>query len=235
MLTRRRLLGMGAVFASGVGVSAIFASCGSDDSSSGRDATKAGTQSASDDLTGGVLKVALTGDPPNLDIHQTTDSIVLFICSHAYETLFTWDAEYRPVPLLADTHEVLDDGLRHRVVLRDDVKFHNGERLAASDVITSIERWSKISGLGEGLMEAVREIEEVDDLTMDFHMTEQYGVFRMALCRQLQGCSIYPKSVLDASTGTDLSEYVGTGPYRIVEWLPDRHVRLERFDDYRAG
>ena len=235
-LTRRRLLGTAALMTGGVGVAALIGSCGSDDSPSGADApTTEDGEPTRIDRAGGVLKVALTGEPPNLDIHQTTDSIVMIICSHAYETLFTWDRAYRPVPLLAASHEVLDDGMRHRVVLRAGVVFHNGEELTTDDVIASLERWSQISGLGEDLMATVAELERVDDLTLDFHMAERYGAFRTALSRQLQGCAIYPRSVLDASTSTALAEYVGTGPYRIVEWLPDRHVRLERFDDYRES
>ncbi len=231
---RRRFLGLALTGTAGLALTAVLAACGNDEEASGGAEPAPSNTSAESDRAGGVLKVALTGDPPNLDIHQTTDSIVVLVCSHAYETLFTWDAEYRPVPLLAESHEVLDDGLRHRVVLREDVQFHNGETLTAADAIASIERWSAISGLGEGLMEVVEQLEAVDERTIDFHMIERYGAFRTALSRQLQGCAIYPKSVLDTSSGTELSEYVGTGPYQIVEWLPDRHVRLERFDNYRV-
>jgi peptide/nickel transport system substrate-binding protein len=78
------------------------------------------------------------------------------------------------------------------------------------------------------------EIVEVDPYTIEFRMTEPFGTFAMALSRQLQGCAIYPKSVLDASSQTELAEYIGTGPYRFVEWLPDRHIRLERFADYAS-
>ena len=159
---------------------------------------------------------------------------MLLICAHAYETLFTWDAEYRPAPLLAASHEVLDDGLRHRVSLRDDVTFHNGELMTAADVRASIDRWSQISGLGQDLMDSVDEVIEVDELTLDFALSARYGAFRTVLSRQLQGCTIYPKSVIDRSTRTKLAEYVGTGPYKIVEWLPDRHVQLERFAGYRS-
>jgi peptide/nickel transport system substrate-binding protein len=176
--------------------------------------------------------VALTGDPPNLDVHQTTDSIVVLVASHVYETLFTWDADYRAVPLLAATHEASDDGLLNRVTLRQGVTFHNGETMQAADVIASVERWGKISGLGEGLLEAAEEIVEVDLHTIEFRMNAPFGTFAMALSRQLQGCAIYPKLVLDASTDTSLAEYVGTGPYRLVEWKPDQHVLMERYDDY---
>ncbi|MEZ4569397.1 MAG: ABC transporter substrate-binding protein [Thermomicrobiales bacterium] len=250
-LTRRRVLGTAAALAGTAGLSVFAISCGGDEDSragaesptAGADSPTATTAGAENTIVptvadggsrrGGVLRVALTGDPPNLDIHQTTDSIVVLVCSHIYETLFTWDAEYRPVPLLAASHEVLDDGLRHRVVLQENVEFHNGEILSAADVIASVERWSTISGLGEGLMEAVESIEQVDELTIDFHMLERYGSFRTALSRQLQGCSIYPASVLANSSRTELAEYVGTGPYRFVEWLPDRHVQMERFANYR--
>src|SRR5205814_1297943 len=31
------------------------------------------------------------------------------------------------------------------------------------------------------------------------------------------------------------TEYVGAGPYRVREWLPDSHVMLEAFADYALG
>jgi peptide/nickel transport system substrate-binding protein len=30
----------------------------------------------------------------------------------------------------------------------------------------------------------------------------------------------------------DTKQLIGTGPYRIAEWVPDRHVRLVRFPEY---
>src|ERR671914_16997 len=64
---------------------------------------------------GGAPRLALPGDPPNLDLHQTADTIVLLVAGHIYETLYTWDARYQPVPLLAAGHEVSDDGLLIRL------------------------------------------------------------------------------------------------------------------------
>jgi peptide/nickel transport system substrate-binding protein len=195
-------------------------------------ATEATGGSTGAGVRGGTLKVALTGDPPNLDLMQTTDAVVMLVTSHLYETLFTWDAEYLPVPLLAASHEVSDDGLLNTVTLREGVPFHNGETMAAADVIASFERWVKLSGLGESLMEAIDAIVEVDPQTIEFQMNQPFGTFAMSLSRQLQGCAIYPKSVLNESSETDLAEYIGTGPYRFVEWRPDVHILVERFDDY---
>jgi peptide/nickel transport system substrate-binding protein len=233
-LTRRRLLAAAGAVVGGTSLAALAASCGGGGGNSGSGSQPAEGTATPDERRGGQIRIALTGEPPNLDIHQTTDSIVVLVASHMYETLFTWDASYRPVPLLAESHEVSEDQLLHTLKLRAGVPFHNGETMTASDVIASIERWSGISGLGEGLMEAVEEIVEVDEHTIEFRLSKQFGTFRMALARQLQGCAIYPKSVLDRSDATSLAEYVGTGPYRFVEWQPDQHILMERFDDYAS-
>jgi peptide/nickel transport system substrate-binding protein len=252
-LSRRVLLRTAAAIGLTVPIASLLGACGDegDDetptSQSGSSATASATESSQaepstttkstggqsgDGIRGGALKVALTGDPPNLDLMQTTDAIVMLVTSHIYETLFTWDADYIPVPLLTASHEVSDDGLTNTVTLREGVRFHNGETLTAADVIASFERWATLSGLGESLMEAVDEIAEVDPLTIEFRMNQPFGTFAMSLSRQLQGCAIYPKSVLDKSSETDLAQYIGTGPYRFVEWQPDVHILVERFDDY---
>ena len=70
----------------------------------------------------------------------------MLVTSHIYETLFTWDGEYRPVPLLAAGHEISDDGLLITLRLREGVPFHNGEAMQASDVVASVNRWSANSG-----------------------------------------------------------------------------------------
>ena len=40
---------------------------------------------------GGVLKVAVLGDPPTLDSHWTTANFVEIITQHIYESLYTLD------------------------------------------------------------------------------------------------------------------------------------------------
>ena len=51
---------------------------------------------------GGVLKAAMIGEPPSLDLHWTTAVITQQISWHIYETLLTYDRNYTPVPLLAE-------------------------------------------------------------------------------------------------------------------------------------
>src|SRR6267378_3933982 len=84
---------------------------------------------------GGILRVALIGEPPTLDAHATTAVITREIVLNVYEGLFALDAKYQPVPLLADGAETLDGGKRYVIRLRNNVKFHNGKTLGAADVV----------------------------------------------------------------------------------------------------
>jgi peptide/nickel transport system substrate-binding protein len=184
-------------------------------------------------VRGGTLRVATTGVPPHLDPHRSTDTLVLLITGHLYETLFTSDAQHRPVPLLAAGHEVSDDGLVHTIALRRGVRFHDGTPLTATDVVASLERWASMSGLGASLLAATAELTAVNDHTIGFRLTEPYGTLPIALSRQLQAATIHPAHVLARSDRTRLAAPVGTGPYRLDQWEGGRPVRLVRFDGYR--
>lgn len=41
-----------------------------------------------------------------------------------------------------------------------------------------------------------------------------------------------PKEIAEATPAGPVTQYTGTGPYRFVEWLPNRHVKLARWDRY---
>lgn len=186
-------------------------------------------------VQGGTIRVAIAGEPPTLDIHQTTAGIVSYITWSIYEPLFTYDENYQLIPMLAESHEVSDDGLVNVIRLRQDVPFHNGETMTAADVIASINRWGAISGVGQSLLGVTEELREVDDHTIEFHLAEPYGSLATALAINYQGCAIYPKSVIDAAGDAPIAtDFIGTGPYQLEERRIDQFIRLQRFDDYAA-
>ncbi|CAA9575416.1 MAG: hypothetical protein AVDCRST_MAG19-3286 [uncultured Thermomicrobiales bacterium] len=187
---------------------------------------------------GGTLRVATIGEPPHLDEHQSTAELIAVLGYCAYEGLFTYDATYQPIPELVETHTVSGDGLTHTMTLRKGVTFHNGEALKAADAIASVQRWGRISGVGKRLMAKTRELAQIDDATLEFRLSEPYGTILTALAHNTQACTIHPKSILDAAGDqpiTDSARYVGTGPYRLVEWQRDAAMRFERFDGYRSA
>jgi peptide/nickel transport system substrate-binding protein len=183
---------------------------------------------------GGTLKVATIGEPPTLDEHQTTVEITAIIGYCMYETLFTYDTQYQPIPMLAESHSLSEDKLVHTIKLRQGVRFHNGETMTADDVIASVNRWGQISGVGKRLFEAMNELAKVDDYTIEFRMKRPYGTLLIALAHNTQACVIYPKSVIDAGTLEPNEAAIGTGPYKLVERQADRYIRFQRFEEYSA-
>ena len=189
-------------------------------------------------VKGGTLRVATIGEPPHLDEHQSTAEIIAVIGFCAYEGLFTYDAEYQPIPELVETHTVSDDGLVHTMALRKGVKFHNGEELKAADAIASVNRWGRISGVGKRVIAVTASLAQTDDYTLEWKLTQPYGTILIGLAHNTQACTIHPKSVLDAAGDdpiTDSTMYIGTGPYKLGEWKKDAYMRFERFDDYQSA
>jgi peptide/nickel transport system substrate-binding protein len=225
-------------------VTALMAACGSDGSTAttgsggaGAASTAAGgaaSPAPNQGTKGGTLKIAMVGEPPTLDIHQTTGTIVSLIGWNISEPLFAWDDNYKLIPMLAESLETSSDGLTVTLKLRKGVPFHNGEEMKAADVLASMQRWGSLSGIGGNLMGMIDKTNTVDDDTLEFTLAKPYGMFQTALALTNQGCAIYPKSVIDVAGKKPINEPIGTGPYKFVEHQPDRLIRLERFDDYAA-
>jgi peptide/nickel transport system substrate-binding protein len=93
---------------------------------------------------GGVLKAAMIGESPTLDVHTTTATISYQIMWHVYESLYTLDRNQEPTPMLAEGHTVSHEGRRYTIALRRGVKFHNGKELTSADVVASLTRWGKL-------------------------------------------------------------------------------------------
>jgi peptide/nickel transport system substrate-binding protein len=182
---------------------------------------------------GGVLKVAMIGEPPTLDLHATTAVITQQIMWHVLETLYTYDKQYNAIPLLVESHSVSDNGRTYTFKLRRGVKFHSGRDMNAEDVALSLKRWGRIATPGKAVFKTVEAVEAKDPLTVVMSLKEPSAVLIMALARPNNGAVIYPKEVMAAGDGP-IKEYIGTGPFRFVEHRPDRHIRLARFKEYGA-
>ena len=179
------------------------------------------------------LDVATIGEPPGLDTMMPFGILAQHIGKHIYENLFTFDANWAPVPHLVRDWEVSDDGTVYTFHLRSDVPFHDGSILDADDVVASLSRWVAVESTAKSLVAPVLEsIEAVDDLTVRLELSEPVAPLITMLAAD--GSPIYPSSVIETYGEDPIEEYIGTGPYRFGEWLPDRHIDLIRFEDYAS-
>jgi peptide/nickel transport system substrate-binding protein len=190
--------------------------------------------SAQQPRRGGVLRIAHIGEPPTLDMHGTTAAITSHITYHIYEGLFALTSKYEPRPMLVDRWTASADRRTFTFTLRRGVKFHHGRDLTADDVKASLERWGRMATRGRTLFANVEALTVQDPLTVVMRLREPYGLLPLDLGLSGNGAVIYPKDVIDEAGTGPIRRFIGTGPYRFVEHLPDRHIRLDRFDGYAA-
>ena len=183
---------------------------------------------------GGVLKVATQSEPPSLDPHWTTTVATWGPMWHVFETLYTIDKDWSPIPHLAEGHTVSDGGRQYTITLRKGVRFHTGKEMTSADVVASLNRWGRMSTVGKALWKSVEWVEAKGPYEIVIHLKEPSGVVLSALAVTGNGAAIYPKEVIDATGDGQLKQFIGTGPFRFVEHKPDRHVRLARFKEYAA-
>lgn len=178
---------------------------------------------------GGEMVLAQGSNPPSLDAMTTSSEASRNINLNIYETLVTIDEDVNAIPLLAESWTVSDDGLKYVFTLREGVKFHNGDIMDAGDVVASLERYREVGATGE-LLAQVATIEETGDNEVTLTMTEPTPTFIEGFASVRAPAVIIPAE--EAGKGADEIEIIGTGPYKFVEYVPDSHVLLERFDDY---
>ena len=182
--------------------------------------------------TGGVLKVAIVGEPPSLDIPLTTATLTYELMWHVNESLFVYDKNFLPIPHLAEGDQIADKGLRHTITLRKGVKFHNGKEMTSADVVPSLKRWGARASVGKQLWTNVESIEAKGPYTVVLALKQPSASLLFGLSEP--HAAIYPKESLDAAGEGTLKDFIGTGPYRFVEHRPDRHIKIARFKDYAA-
>lgn len=184
---------------------------------------------------GGILRIATIGEPPTLDLMVVTSDLASSIGQHVFETLFTFDENYAPIPLLVDTYERSEDGKEVIFHLRQGVLFHNGKELTSEDVVASLERWKKYGVRAPIFFKNVTELAAVDRYTFRIVFSEPFGPMESLLAFNNGGPCIFPKEVAEIAGPEPISpdQYIGTGPYKFAEWVPDRYIRLVKFEDYQ--
>ncbi|HEX6597236.1 MAG TPA: ABC transporter substrate-binding protein [Acidimicrobiales bacterium] len=171
---------------------------------------------------GGSLRVAvgediwpLTGRGPSSKAFAAGEVNV-----NVYEPLLALGADYTVRPGLAERWELVDP-TTWRFWLRPGVRFHDGRPFGADDVVWS---WSR-QFLPTAVTRNLSAVHKVDDLTVDFVM--------MAPNLRLPEQLVHPEGPIVPGNGhNDDQPPVGTGPYRVVEYVPRQRVVVQRFDGY---
>src|SRR4051794_19432425 len=172
-----------------------------------------------------VFNIATTGDPGPLDPTPVTSDLLSEITQHFFETLYIFGPDFGIAPLLAaEMPTISDDGKRYTIKLREGVPFHDGSTMTADDVVASLQRWGRLSPRGRTPWAVLDSITAKDKATVEIALKQPYSPLVNLLAFPNGSPQIMPKRV--ATAPDPLKEFVGTGPYKMIEYKPDTWVRL---------
>ncbi|HEY0212745.1 MAG TPA: ABC transporter substrate-binding protein [Paenirhodobacter sp.] len=152
-----------------------------------------------------------------------------------FDTLYGMDTKQQIHPQMVDHHTVSDDGLQWDLVLRDGLKWHDGERVTARDCVASILRWSKRDAAGDALMTVTDALTAPDDKTIRFRLKQPFPYVPYVLGKVSSPvCFMMPERIANTDPFKQITEIIGSGPFRYVsdERLPGSRNVYARFQDY---
>ena len=197
----------------------------------------------------GHVHYRIGNNPTTLDPALIVDVNGGSIAAKLFNGLVRLGEDLRVRPDVSERWTVSRDGLTYRFFLRKGVAFSSGREVHAWDFKYSFERvldpetksshtwmFDNIAGAGDfmrGKADGVKGIRIIDDYTLEIKLKKTFSPF-LGLLTMPAAYVVPMEEVLHR--GLDFSSHpIGTGPYVLEEWLPNRHLRLKGRADYFEG
>src|SRR5271166_6670503 len=182
-----------------------------------------------------TLRFIPQADLRSIDPIWTTAYVTRNFGYLVFDTLFALDKDFKPQPQMIDRWTASDDKLTYSFVLRDGLKWHDGQPVRAADCVASLERWGKRDTLGQKLMEAVGEIRAVDDKTFTISLKSPFPLILDALGKLSSNVPfMMPERLAKTDAYQQIAEAIGSGPFKFVkeEWEPGHKAVFVKNTDY---
>ena len=169
-------------------------------------------------------------DPIWTTTYQTRDHGFL-----VFDTLFGLDSQFKPQPQMAEGAATEDGGKTWKITLRSGLMFHDNTKVLARDCAASIRRWGARDAFGQALLAATDEISAPDDSTLQFRLKQPFALLPDALAKTPPSmCPIMPDRLAATDPYKQVTEMVGSGPYRYKadERVPGSRIVYERNTAY---
>lgn len=148
------------------------------------------------------------------------------------------DALIRPIKgkatglSLAESMEEAEDGLSYTFVLREGLKFQNGDPVTAEDAKFSFDRYKGANN--ELIRNFVTEAQVIDERTIRYVLSQPWPDFLTLFGTPASGVAwILPKAYME-SVGEDgfKAAPIGAGPYRLAEFSAGTEIVFEASEHY---
>src|SRR3546814_13831226 len=108
------------------------------------------------------------------------------VCSSdlmVYDTLFAMDAKGEPQPQMVDSYQASEDKKKWTFVLRDGLKFSDGQPVKTADCVASMQRWTARDNIGHALSAAGGQWQAVEDKTLPLTPERPFGLVLDSLAK----------------------------------------------------
>ena len=171
------------------------------------------------------------GDLDTLDPHRATSTLSLQVWSLIYDTLLASDAEGNPVPNLAETWEMSEDGTEYTFTLAEGVTCHDGTPLDATDVKYTVDRAFDEAdpSVTQASWGPITSAEVVNPLTVKLTLEEPF----VALIPFL--ADSFSSIICDSNEGAEgfgTTTAIGSGPWKLESWTKGDRLVLTANEDY---
>ena len=193
-------------------------------------------------LYGGTLRIALNGDVisfnPILNYWFRTTTYDV----NVYDRLINYDENWVLKPQLASGWELYDGGKIHVYHLYTNVTWHDGEPFTSADVKWHFDNvangWPEPC-LSTAKFTQLESIETPDEFTVVFTFKEPTlpDIFAYGQA----GVLVMPKHIYEGDTAEEFKSNpanwapIGTGPFKVTEYVKDQYVVMEANEDYHLG
>lgn len=184
--------------------------------------------------SGGTLTIVSWPAPTYLNAAITTAGPETLLSGKFYEGLLDYDEGMVPKPQLAESWEVSPDGRTIKFNLRKGVTWHDGKPFTSKDVAFTVEKILKVlHGRGRSTFANLVEVQTPDDHTAIFVLSKPQPALMKAL--NASESPILPAHIYE---GTDImtnpanTAPVGTGPFKLGDYVRGESLVMERNPDY---
>ncbi len=183
---------------------------------------------------GGTLILARAGEVTNLDPHKVPAFTSARVFELVYSYLMRLDENLAVQPDLAESvPTIAADGKQVTVKLRKGVKFHNGDALTSADVKYTFDRIidTKTAAVARSFFGDVSSVSAPDESTVVFDLKTPNAALIAYMAHPNTG--IVSKKIGEGNADLSKRETaIGTGPFKLAEWVPDNFMRFEANKDY---
>ncbi|KFI25743.1 ABC transporter substrate-binding protein [Paenirhodobacter enshiensis] len=187
-----------------------------------------------DPVAGGRANVVIQPEPPSLMLGLVQNAPAQQVAGNIYEGLLRYDTKLNPMPSLAKSWEVSDDGLTYTFHLQHGVKWHDGQPFSADDVVFSADVFlRKTHPRFRAVLDHVESITAPDADTVVFRLKSPFGPFLNSF--EVGSMPIVPKHIYegtDFATNPANNTPIGTGPFKFAEWVKGSYIKLVKNPDY---